>query len=67
VGIDLIEGRVDFQSPVVLAPGMATILHPRVSDPKTGVNSILWGQTYFMTDSGPVKLNQTEEDVLHCV
>ena len=67
VGIDLIEARIEAQSQVVLAPGMTTILHPRIFDPKTGVNIILWGQTYFMTDKGPVKFNQTEDDVLDIV
>ncbi len=65
VGLDLIEGRVAAESEVVFNPGVAAIIHPRIDDSK-GANMLLWGQTYFMTESGPVSLNQTD-DLLHTV
>ena len=65
VGLDLIEGRVAAGSEVLFNPGVAAIIHPRIDDSK-GANMLLWGQTYFMTEQGPVRLNQTD-DVLHTV
>lgn len=65
VGLDLIEGRVDSESQVVLAPGISMVIHPCIANSQ-GIRVILWGQTYFMTEGGPVKLNQTE-DILHTV
>jgi Xaa-Pro aminopeptidase len=65
VGLDLIEGRVAAQSEVVFNPGVVAIIHPRIDDSK-GANMLLWGETYFMTEQGPVRLNQTD-DVLHTV
>jgi Xaa-Pro aminopeptidase len=65
LGIDLIEARVDSESKVILVPGIAMILHPCISS-LDGINIILWGQTYFMTEKGPVRLNQTN-DILHTV
>jgi hypothetical protein len=53
------------ESEVVFNPGVAAIIHPRIDDSK-GANMLLWGQTYFMTESGPVSLNQTD-DLLHTV
>ena len=63
VGLDLIEGRVAAGSDVLFNPGVAAIIHPRIDDSK-GANMLLWGETYFMTEQGPVSLNQTD-DVLH--
>ncbi len=65
VGLDLIEGRVAVESDVVFDPGVAAIIHPRIDDGK-GANMLLWGETYFMTELGPVRLNQTD-DTLHTV
>jgi len=65
VGLDLIEGRVAAESDVIFNPGIAAIIHPRVADSK-GVNMLLWGQTYFMTEKGPVSMNRTD-DLLHTV
>ena len=62
VGLDLIEGRVAAESDVVFNPGVAAIIHPRIDDSK-GANMLLWGQTYFMTEKGPVCLNQTDDDL----
>ncbi len=64
-GLDLVEGRFDGESQVVLNPGVTAILHPRLDDSK-GRNMILWGETYLMTDQGPLRLNQTD-DTLHTV
>jgi len=64
-GLDLIEARVDGQSRVVLDPGVAFILHPRLDDGK-GIRIILWGETYMMTEEGPRRLNQAD-DLLHTV
>ncbi|MEI9475496.1 MAG: M24 family metallopeptidase [Deltaproteobacteria bacterium] len=64
-GLDLIEARVDGESQVALDPGVTVILHPRLDDSK-GRNMILWGETYLMTDQGPLRLNQTD-DTLHTV
>jgi Xaa-Pro aminopeptidase len=63
VGLDLIEGRVAAESDVLFNPGIAAIIHPRIDDSK-GANMLLWGETYFMTDNGLVRLNRTD-DVLH--
>lgn len=65
VGLDLIEGRVEPQSPVVLEPGVSLILHPRLDDSK-GPRMVLWGATYFITEEGPVRLNRTD-DTLHVI
>jgi Xaa-Pro aminopeptidase len=65
VGLDLIEARVDADSPVLLEPGIAMILHPRLDDFR-GRRIILWGETYIMTDRGPTRLSQTD-DTLHTV
>ena len=64
-GLNLIEARVDGESQLVLEPGMAVILHPRLDDSK-GTRVIPWGETYFITQQGPVRLNQTD-DTLHTV
>jgi len=65
VGLDLIEARVDADSQVILEPGVAMILHPRLDDFK-GRRIILWGETYIMTETGPIRLTQTD-DTLHTV
>jgi Xaa-Pro aminopeptidase len=62
-GLDLVEGRFDGESQVVLNPGVTAIVHPRLDDSK-GRNMILWGETYLMTEQGPLRLNQTD-DTLH--
>jgi hypothetical protein len=64
-GLDLIEARVAADSQVVLDPGVTMILHPRIDDER-GRNMLLWGETYMMTDQGPLRLNQTD-DTLHTV
>jgi len=63
-GLDVMEGRVSPDSDVVLEPGIAVVIHPCVMNAQ-GVR-FLWGQTYFMTDDGPVNLNQSD-DALHVV
>ncbi|MCJ7783237.1 MAG: Xaa-Pro peptidase family protein [Desulfobacterales bacterium] len=63
VGLDLIEARVDADSPVILEPGVAMILHPRLDDFK-GRRIILWGETYIMTETGPIRLTQTDDTLL---
>jgi len=65
VGLDLVEARVDANSRVILEPGIAMILHPRLDDFK-GRRILLWGETYMMTDRGPTRLNQTD-DTLYTV
>ena len=65
VGLDLIEARVDADSQVILEPGVAMILHPRLDDFR-GRRIILWGETYFMNEKGPIRLTQTD-DTLHTV
>ncbi len=65
VGIDLIEGRVAAESGVLFNPGTAAIIHPRIDDEK-GANMLLWGETYFMTATGMIRLNRTD-DALHTV
>ena len=64
-GLDLVEGRFDGESQVVLNPGITAIVHPRLDDSK-GRDMILWGETYLMTDQGPLRLNQTD-DTLHTI
>ena len=52
----------DFDHPegqMVLAPNMASILHPTLSDAK-GIE-MFWGETYLTTDRGPVRLNKTDD------
>jgi hypothetical protein len=65
VGLDLIEARVDADSQVILEPGIAMILHPRLDDFK-GRRIILWGETYLMSEKGPIRLTRTD-DTLHTV
>ena len=60
VGLDLIEARVDADSQVILEPGVAMILHPRLDDFK-GRRIILWGETYIMTERGPIRLTRTDD------
>jgi hypothetical protein len=62
-GLDLIEGRVDAESQLRMDPGTAWIIHPRMDDLK-GTRIILWGETYYMTEEGPLRLNKTD-DTLH--
>jgi Xaa-Pro aminopeptidase len=64
-GLDLVEARVDANSRVILEPGIAVILHPRLDDFR-GRRILLWGETYMMADRGPVRLNETD-DALHTV
>jgi Xaa-Pro aminopeptidase len=59
IGLDLVEGRVDSESKVIFAPGITFILHPNIAD-KQGIH-IFCGQTYFMTEKGPIALNETDE------
>ena len=65
VGLDLIEARVDADSQVILDPGVTMILHPRLDDFK-GRRILLWGETYIMTERGPIRPTQTD-DTLHTV
>jgi Xaa-Pro aminopeptidase len=65
MGLDLVEARVTPDSQVVLEPGIAMILHPRLDDFK-GRQIILWGESYLMTEKGPFRLNKTD-DTLHTV
>jgi len=65
VGLDLIEARAEAGSEVVLEPGIAMIVHPRIDDSK-GTRIILWGETHFITHKGPTSLNQTD-NILHTV
>ena len=65
VGLDLIEARVDADSHVILEPGVAMILHPRLDDFK-GRRIILWGETYLMTERAPIRLTRTD-DTLHTI
>jgi len=64
-GLDLIEARVEGRSPMILKPGVAMILHPRIDDSK-GTRIILWGETYFMKPEGPVSLNKAD-NILHII
>jgi hypothetical protein len=41
------------------------ILHPRLDDFK-GRRIILWGETYLMSEKGPIRLTRTD-DTLHTV
>jgi Xaa-Pro aminopeptidase len=62
VGLSLMDAGAGFdevQGQAVLTPGMALILHPAIRDAE-GIQ-IFWGQTYFMTDRGPVPLNRTDD------
>ena len=61
----MIEARVDADSRVILEPGVTMILHPRLDD-FNGRRIILWEETYFMTEKGPIRLTQTD-DTLHTV
>jgi Xaa-Pro aminopeptidase len=65
VGLDLIEARVDGESQIVLEAGVSLILHPRLDDSE-GTRIVLWGETYFITEEGPIRLNRTD-DTLHTV
>jgi Xaa-Pro aminopeptidase len=65
LGLDLIEARVAAGSEVLFNPGTAVIVHPRIDDSK-GANMLLWGETYFMTETELIRLNKTD-DVLHTV
>jgi len=61
-GLDVMEGRVGPDSDVPLEPGIAVVIHPCVMNAQ-GIR-LLWGETYFMTEDGPVRLNQAD-DALH--
>jgi Xaa-Pro dipeptidase len=59
VGLDVMEGRVSPDSPVVLEAGVAVVIHPCVMDAR-GVR-LLWGETYFMSGDSPVRLNHADD------
>lgn len=58
-GLDLMEARVSLDSQVVLEPGISAVIHPCVMDDQ-GIR-ILWGETYFITEDGPVRLNRADD------
>ena len=65
VGLDLIEARVDTKSEVVLVPGLAMIIHP-CFDNFYGKTIMVWGETFFMTEKGPIRLNR-KGDTFHVI
>jgi Xaa-Pro aminopeptidase len=62
IGLDLMEGRLSPDSQVVLDPGITAVIHPGVMNGQ-GIRFV-WGQTYFIADDGPRRLNQTDDSLL---
>ena len=62
-GVDLVEARLNGDNKMVLTPGTAIIIHPRIFTPDRKSNSF-WGETYLLTHEGYERLNHIGDEVL---
>jgi len=61
VGIDMVEDRPSPKNETEIAPGMVFIVHPC---PSTGKSSLLWGETYLITEKGNLRLNKVGDELI---
>jgi Xaa-Pro aminopeptidase len=60
VGIDMVEDRPSPQNQTEIVPGMVFIVHPW---PTLDDSSLLWGETYLITDKGNQRLNKVSDQL----
>ena len=61
VGIDMVEDRPSPKNETEIAPGMVFIVHPC---PRFGKSSLLWGETYLITEKGNQRLNRVGDELI---
>lgn len=61
VGIDMVEDRPSPQNETEIAPGMVFIVHPW---PILDDHSLLWGETYLITEKGNQRLNKVGDELI---
>ncbi|MGH7772671.1 MAG: M24 family metallopeptidase [Candidatus Binatia bacterium] len=61
VGIDMVEDRPSPQNQTEIVPGMVFIVHPW---PILDGSSLLWGETYLITEKGNLRLNRVGDDLI---
>ncbi|HEX9147099.1 MAG TPA: Xaa-Pro peptidase family protein [Candidatus Binatia bacterium] len=60
VGIDMVEDRPSPQNESEIMPGMVFIVHPW---PILDGSSLLWGETYLITENGNQRLNKVGDEL----
>ncbi|MBI2209013.1 MAG: aminopeptidase P family protein [Deltaproteobacteria bacterium] len=61
VGIDMVEDRPSPQNQTEIVPGMVFIVHPW---PILDNSSLLWGETYLITEKGNQRLNKVGDELI---
>lgn len=61
VGIDMVEDRPSPKNEAEITPGMVFIVHPW---PVLGRSSLLWGETYLVTEKGNERLNKVGDELI---
>lgn len=61
VGIDMVEERPSPKNETEITPGMVFIVHPW---PVLGRSSLLWGETYLITEKGNQRLNRVGDELV---
>ena len=61
VGIDMVEDRPSPQNQSEIVPGMVFIVHPW---PNLDGSSLLWGETYLITEKGNQRLNRVGDELV---
>ncbi len=61
VGIDMVEDRPSPQNEAEIVPGMVFIVHPW---PTLDGSSLLWGETYLITEKGNQRLNRVSDELI---
>jgi len=61
VGIDMVEDRPSPKNDTEIVPGMVFIVHPC---PGLGKSSLLWGETYLITEKGNLRLNKVGDELI---
>ncbi len=61
VGIDMVEDRPSPQNETEIVPGMVFIVHPW---PILDGSSLLWGETYMITEKGSQRLNKVGDELI---
>jgi Xaa-Pro aminopeptidase len=62
VGLDLQEPQMSPEIQLALRPGTAGIVHPTLVDEKG--TRVFWGETYIVGKKEPIRLNQTNDDLI---
>ncbi len=61
VGIDMVEDRPSPKNQTEIVPGMVFIVHPW---PILDNSSLLWGETYLITEKGNQRLNKVGDELI---